>query len=50
MRMENRAPPSIKWGRLRIYPREALMKWYDAKIQKAIEEAEVEAEMETLDA
>jgi excisionase family DNA binding protein len=36
-RMENRAPPSIKWGRQRLYPRNDLIAWYDAKVAEAIE-------------
>jgi predicted DNA-binding transcriptional regulator AlpA len=37
-RMENRAPPSIKWGRSRLYPRNDLIKWYDERVQEATEE------------
>jgi predicted DNA-binding transcriptional regulator AlpA len=42
MRQEHRAPPSIKWGRRRIYPRDALLSWYDARVQEATQEAEME--------
>ncbi len=42
MRQENRAPPSIRWGRMRIYPRDKLMNWYAARVQEATQEAEIE--------
>ena len=41
MRQEHRGPPSIKWGRQRIYPKRKLLDWYDGKVAEAIQEAEV---------
>lgn len=36
-RMEDRAPPSIKWGRSRLYKYSSLLKWWDARIEQASE-------------
>jgi predicted DNA-binding transcriptional regulator AlpA len=40
MRGENHAPPSIRWGRSRLYPRDALIQWYDTKVQEAEENSD----------
>jgi predicted DNA-binding transcriptional regulator AlpA len=38
MRQENRAPPSIRWSRQRLYPRAELIKWFDARVAEATQE------------
>jgi predicted DNA-binding transcriptional regulator AlpA len=40
MRLENRAPPSFRWGRSRLWPSAELSKWYAARVQEAIAESE----------